>query len=292
MCHMRYGRRGRDRYGRALLDSARASWKKLQAMDEAMTINWLTRAFVRMVFYIDVSKMPPEAAQAKIDEVKRAITYQEKQGGDYDRKVLSVLQNVFLGVSYHEHGMNEWDPSLTKVDTIDTSGSGLENLDPLKYYRNRIMMSTRVPKAYFGVEEDINAKATLIREDIRFCNVLRNIQGVLTAGIKHTVMTAAAIQGIPYAEAKGMRVRWFTPGGLDPLEESNRRYNNARADQLYREMEVIDRQWIGQHSLDMTEEEFTVVNARVKADPPRMLEPAANVGADRRGAPAGRDQDE
>jgi hypothetical protein len=35
-----------------------------------------------------------------------------------------------------------------------------------------------------------------------------------------------------------------------------------------------------------------VVNARVKADPPRMLEPAANVGADRRGAPAGRDQDE
>ena len=262
--HLRWNKVGSSKYGRPLLYNSRSSWVKLRAMEEAMAINWLTRAFARLLFKIDVTGLSEKEALLKIRMFRRSLGVAKAEMGRGKQAPLTVARDIFLGVSYHELG-GKVEGALSNVEVLDTGSSGFAHLDPVKYYRDKIVMGTRVPKAYFGIEEDINAKATLTREDVRFAHTLRVVQALGTRSVVIPCRLSLQMQAFDPDRIKFV-VWWRDPTAQDQVEKAQAYYFNARGDEIMLKNGVVDRQWSATHHLDMSTSEWEEVKKRAETD--------------------------
>jgi len=264
--HLRWNDTGRSPYGRSLLYTARTAWRKLQVMEEALVVNWITRAFARLLFILDVSNKAPREAQKAIEEFKTSLQVRRLAKNVEGVDHLSVVKDIYLGRSYHEIA-GRAQKSLTDVKVLDTSSSAYTNITPIDYYRSKVLMALRTPRAYLGLEEDINAKATLTQEDRRYSRFLVRIQSVLTEAISRTIDLQLAVLGIdpktiPYV------IQWPVPAWTDIVDDAEALRNYAEADKAYGELGVIDRQFIATKHLRMTETEWENVRTRIEAEGP------------------------
>lgn len=138
---------------------------------------------------------------------------------------------------------------------LDTSSTGYMQLAPIEYYRSKILMSLRTPKAYLGLEKDINAKATLIQQDRRYAKFLRRIQSVLSEAIASTInLQLAAYEidpnAVPYV------IAWPRTSWSDIVEDSEALLNYAKADEILLPLGVIDEPYIGRKHLRMSQIEW------------------------------------
>lgn len=262
--HFRWNASGSSAYGRSLLLTARTAWRKLQAMEEALVINWITRAFARLLFYLDVTGKSEKEAEQAIRQFKASLQTRQITKDVQGLDQLSVVKDIFIGRSYHEMG-GRAEQSLTDAKVLDTSSTGYQQIQPIEYYRSKILMAMRVPRAYLGLEENINAKATLTQEDRRYQRFLRRIQAVLTQGIKQTINLQLALYhvdplSVPYI------ITWWTPSWSDIAEDSTAMKNYAVADLAYRDMKVIDRKWMATRHLRMSDVEWEQMIERVQKE--------------------------
>jgi hypothetical protein len=270
--HIRWGRSGRSRYGRSLLYTARTSWRKLQAMEEALVINWVTRAFARLLFVLDVTGKSDREAQDAIEEFKRTLNRKQITHGDDRAEQLSVVKDIFVGRSYREVA-GKGEVGLTDVRVLDTSSVAYQNMSAIDYYRSKVLMAVRTPKAYLGLEADINAKATLVQEDRRYSRFIRRIQMVIGEAVNHMIWMQLLLTGME-PENINVRIQWPAESWSDIVEDSQAQANFAQADSTYLQMGVVDKEWIAMNHLRMTRAMWDQVSARVKADPPKLPEQA------------------
>jgi hypothetical protein len=71
----------------------------------------------------------------------------------------------------------------TKIESLSGAGNADEIYD-LEYFRNKFFGSAKVPKAYFGFEGEINAKATLMQQDVRFARSAKRIRKAMLYGFR------------------------------------------------------------------------------------------------------------
>jgi len=264
MMHLRWNKSGASRYGRSLLYTARTSWRKLQAMEEALVINWITRAFARLLFTLDVTNKSPKEARKAINDFKHSLQTRKIARDVEGVEQLSVVKDIYLGQSYVEIGGRAY-PGLTDAKVLDTSSTGYMQLGPIEYYRSKILMDLRTPKAYLGLEKDINAKATLIQQDRRYARFLRRIQSVLSSGIGFTINLQLAAydidpKTIPYI------ISWPSPSWSDRLEDSQALLNYAQADQILEPMGVLDKELIARRQLLLSGVEWDQIQKRMETN--------------------------
>ena len=264
--HLRWNRAGDTPYGRSLIGTARTSWRKLQAMEEALVINWITRAFARLLFTLDVTGKPEKEAEKAIRKFLASLQTRRIAKDVRGIQQLSVVTDIAIGNSYHEIG-GKAEAGLTDVKVLDTSSSGFQNLNPIEYYRGKILMSLRTPKAYLNLEQDINAKATLLQEDRRYTRFIRRIQSVLSEGIAATINIQLALLGvdpttIPYV------INWPIPGWSDVVEDAQALELYTRADQSLLAMGMVDKDFIAQKHLRLGDTEWQAMKERIGKLPP------------------------
>lgn len=268
--HSRWNRSGASRYGRSLISTARTSWRKLQSMEEALVINWITRAFARLLFKLDVTGKSPKEAQADIRTFKKSLQTRRIAKDVEGVEQLSIVKDIFVGSSYHEFG-GKAQEGLTDVKVLDTSSTGYMNLSAINYYRSKILMSLRTPRAYLGLEEDVNAKATLVQEDRRYAKFIMQIQAMLTVGIRETIDLQLALQGVDPGNVKYL-VEWPAQGWTDLVERSEALLNYAKADELLLPSKLIDREHVATTQLGMSTVQWDAMKERIKQDPPPVPE--------------------
>jgi len=252
--HMRWNRAGNRKYGRSLLFAARTAWKKLQAMEEALVINWLTRAFARLLFIIDTTgKGGPEARKA-IEDFKHSLKTREVATDTKGVQQVSVVKDVFIATSYDERG-GKVVPGLTDVRVLDTSNTGFWNLSAIEYYQNKIITSLKVPKAHLGIERDINAKATLQQQDRRFARTVRRVQSMLSLSVRNTINLQLLLWGYDPNSIE-YKVVWPVPSWEDNVEESVALKNYADASEKLLKLGLADHKYIRSNYLKMTQKEL------------------------------------
>ncbi len=259
--HLRWNHTGSNMYGRALGFTARTSWRKLQAMEEALVINWLTRAFARLLFILDVTDMTEKEAVAHIRNFKNRLLTQKVAKGVEGVEKLSVVKDIFIGRAYHEIG-GRAQQGLADVKILDTSNSGFTNLEAINYYRGKVVMSMRVPKAYLGLEKDINAKATLEQQDRRFARTVQAVQKLLSEAIRHTINLQLALSGIR-KDSVPYLVMWPPTAIGDAVASAQSLRLNAVADKELVALGVIDAEYIATHHLNMPQVEWEALKARL-----------------------------
>jgi len=264
--HLRWNRAGSNAYGRSLISTARTSWRKLQSMEEALVINWITRAFARLLFMLDVTGKTPKEAQAAIREFMANLQTRRIAKDVQGVEQLSIVKDICIGRSYHEIG-GKAQEGLTDVKVLDTSSTGYMNLAAIDYYRSKILMSLRTPRAYLGLEEDVNAKATLVQEDRRYAKFIMKVQGLITEGIRQTIDLQLALQGVDPTKVQYIVV-WPSQGWTDLVEDSEALLNYAKADEILLRMKVIDREYIGTRQMGLSSVEFDAMEDRIAQAPP------------------------
>jgi len=254
MEHIRWNRTGSNKYGTSLLYTARTAWKKLQAMEEALVINWLTRAFARLLFIIDTSgKGPAESARA-IEEFKQTLKTRQVATDTKGTQQISVVKDIYIAKAYDERG-GKVQEGLTDVKVLDTSNTGFWNLSAIEYYQNKIITSLRVPKAHLGIERDINAKATLQQQDRRFARTVRRVQSMLSMAIRHTIDLQLVVWGIAPNTVE-YRIIWPAPSWEDEQEKSVTVKNYMDAAKLALEMGLVDHNYIRSSWMNMSQKQL------------------------------------
>ena len=252
--HMRWNRSGARKYGRSLLRTARTPWKKWQAMEEALVINWLTRAFARLLFILDITNKTPKEAEAYIRAFAKSLTTRQIASGVKGEEQLSVVKDIYIGRTMHRESGRAY-PGLTDVKVLDTSSSGFINLSPIEYYQNKVITSLRVPKAHLGLERDVNAKATLQAQDKRFVRVIQRVQSMLSQAIDHTIQLQLALLSID-PDSVEYQIKWPRPSWADMLEESQALKNFVAADEVLLDRGIIDDDYVRKQHLRMPQDEI------------------------------------
>lgn len=171
VAHLRHDYREGNRYGTSIFYTSRRPYRILQAMEDGVAIQRLTRSGDKLVYYV------PVPARANKKQIKLAIKEAKTQlkrrsnvssAGDleYNRRVASDDEDLFVAT----HPDNP-----ARVERLSTPGI-IGQLADLEYFQRLKVMGPGVPPSYLGLERDVNAKATLSWQDINFARDLRGDQ--------------------------------------------------------------------------------------------------------------------
>ena len=236
--HIRWNRPGDSKYGRSALHAARYPFKKLQAMEEALVINWLTRAFARLLFQLDTTGMSKKEAEQYLkqfmDQLSRRTVNEDTQGTER----LTVAKDLAIGNGYKNMG-GKWEQSLNDVKVLDTSNTGFWNISAVEYWRNKLMIATGVPKAHLNIEEDISNVGTLKWQDERFARTVRRIQMMLSGFLHHIIDLELLLHGID-PNTVDYVIEWPTPSTQDETDKADTMLKHAQAAEIMLRNGVVD----------------------------------------------------
>lgn len=259
--HLRWNRPGNSKYGRSALHAARYPFKKLQAMEEALVINWLTRAFARLLFELDTTGMSRPEADKYLKSFMDALTSRNVNQDVQGTERLTVAKDLAIGNGYRNMG-GKWEKTLNNVSILDTSNTGFWNIAAIEYWRNKLMIATGVPKAHLNIEEDINAKATLQWQDERFARTVRRIQMVLSGFIHHLIDLELILNGID-PDTIDYVVEWPTPSTQDETEKAQALDALATAAEKLLAQGVVDVEYVQAELLGLSPSQRKRIQAAV-----------------------------
>ena len=177
-------------YGRSFIEPARKIFKQLTLMEDAMLIHRIMRAPEKRVFYINVGQIPPaeveQFMQKTVNQIKKT-PYVDPQTGQYNLKfnMQNMMEDFYLPVRGSD--------TSTRIDT--TPGLQYDGIADVEYLREKMFAALKVPKAYFGYEGDLQGKATLAAEDIRFARTVERIQRIMESELTKIALVHLYTQG-------------------------------------------------------------------------------------------------
>ena len=162
-------------YGRSYIEPARKLFKQYTLMEDAMLVHRIVRAPEKRIFYIDIGNIPPAEVenfmQKTISTMKRT-PYVDQQTGEYNLKynMQNLLEDFYLPI----RGATG---EATKIDTLQ--GLTYDGIQDVEYLRDKLFAALKIPKAFLGYDENVEGKATLAAEDIRFARTIERIQRII-----------------------------------------------------------------------------------------------------------------
>jgi hypothetical protein len=177
-------------YGRSYIEPARKLFKQYTLMEDAMLVHRIVRAPEKRIFYLNIGSIPPNEVEAfmekTISKLKRT-PYVDPQTGDYNLKynLQNSLEDFYIPVRGND--------SSTKIET--TPGLQYDGITDVNYLRDKLFAALKVPKAFMGYDENLEGKATLAAQDIRFARTIERIQRIITSELYKIAMVHLYSQG-------------------------------------------------------------------------------------------------
>lgn len=167
-------------YGTSILSNMFRDWRSMILMQDAAVLFRMRRGVDRNMIMIDVQNMEEHEAMDYVNRFRKALSKQEfidPASPNYRKSYnpLTPLENICIPIRGSD--------SQTRVETLSASGNVGEMFD-LDHVTNSFFGSAGVPKAYFGFEGEINAKATLTQQSVQFARNCKRIQRCTLYGIR------------------------------------------------------------------------------------------------------------
>jgi intein/homing endonuclease len=215
-----------------------------------------TRAPARYAFYVDVGELPPQEAIAYVEKVrqfykKKKVIDPQTNRLDTRFNVLSSDEDFFVPTRKGKEG--------SKIDVLE--GPSWQGIEELEYFRSKLFSALKIPKAYLGYEESINAKATLAQEDIRWARSILRIQREIRQGFAHICRVHLAARNID-PEVVEFDVEMTVPSAV--FEMAKLEVETARAELAEKMGEYVSRGWIMRNIFGFSDEEVEII-AKEKA---------------------------
>ena len=177
-------------YGRSYIEPARKLFKQYVLMEDAMLIHRIARAPEKRIFYMNVGSIPPNEIDAfmqkTISNLKRT-PFQDNKTGEYNLKynMMNMMEDFYIPVRGNDQ--------TTKIDT--TPGLQYDGIQDVEYLREKLFAALKIPKAFMGYEADVEGKATLAQQDIRFARTIERLQRIILSELNKIALVHLYTQG-------------------------------------------------------------------------------------------------
>lgn len=165
-------------YGTSVLAGSERIAKQVKILDDLLMIMRLTRSLDRKTYYVDVGRSPVEEEIHILRRWKRALkrkTYFDPATGRFDSRFdpFAWTEDEFWPIKENRNSRVETQPGITNIaDIVD-----------IDHFRDKFFGSLRAPKAYFGYEGDVNARATLASQSLKWARAVSSIQRAVKQGL-------------------------------------------------------------------------------------------------------------
>jgi len=238
-------------YGKAMIENGRRIWKQVSLMEDAMLIHRIMRAPDKRVFKIDIGNIPPQEVDnymQKIINKMKKTPFVDKSTGDYNLKynIQNLTEDFFLPVRGGDSG--------TEIDTL--GGLQYTAIEDIDYLKNKMFAALKIPKAYLGYDENVNGKATLAAEDVRFARTIERIQRTLISELTKIAVTHLAAQGIDGMEMVDFELNLVNPSTIYEQEKVNLWSEKVRLVSDMTQLNMISKDWAYQNIFNMSKDEI------------------------------------
>ena len=279
-------------YGKAMIEGGRRVWKQLQLMEDAMLVHRIMRAPDKRKFKIDIGNIPPAEVetymQRIIDRMKK-IPLMDPKTGDYNLRynMMNITEDFYLPVRGKDSG--------TEIETMQ--GLQFNAIEDIEYLRKKLLAAFKVPKSFIGYEEDINGKATLATQDVRFARTIERIQRIIVSELTKIAIIHLYVQGFTDEKLVNFELSLTNPSTLYEQEKINiwkEKYALAK-DMTGGQTILLSQDWVYNNILEMSDEDIREQREKIKDDLKRQQEqqaamqppmPGAEGGAPPEGEPA------
>jgi len=237
-------------YGKAMIEGGRRVWKQLSLMEDAMLIHRVMRAPEKRIFKVDVGNIPPNEVDnymQKIINNSKKVPFVDERTGEYNLKynIQNLIEDYYMPVRGSDTG--------TSIDTL--KGLEYNMIDDINYLKNKLLASLQIPKAFLGYEEDVNGKATLAAQDVRFAKTIERIQRVLVSELTKIAIVHLYAQGINDDRLTDFSLELTIPSKI--YEQEKVELYNAKV-QLIQQMQqtkMFSKEWMYEAIVGMAKDE-------------------------------------
>ena len=226
-------------YGKSMVENGRRLWKQLSLMEDAMLIHRIMRAPEKRVFKIDIGNIPPQEVdnymQRIINKMKK-VPFIDKNSGEYNLKynMQNLTEDFFLPVRGGDSG--------TSIENI--SGLDYAATDDIQYLKNKLFAALKIPKAYLGYDENVNGKATLAAEDVRFARTIERIQRTIISELSKIAIVHLYAQGIQDVEMTNFELNLINPSTIYEQERVNLWSEKVRLATDIAGLNMLSKDWV------------------------------------------------
>ncbi len=253
-------------YGRSYLEPGRKLFKQYSLMEDAMLIHRIARAPEKRVFYMNVGAIPPNEIEAfmqkTISQMKRT-PYMDEKTGEYNLKynMQNMLEDFYIPVRGND--------TTTRIDT--TKGLDYDGIQDVEYLRNKLFAALKIPKAFLGYDENVEGKATLAAEDIRFARTIDRIQRIILSELNKIALVHLYTQGYTDEKLTNFTLEMTTPSIIYEQEKIELLKSKAELSAQLLEQKLVPSDWIYDNLYHFSEGETEEYRDLVREDSKRQF---------------------
>jgi len=238
-------------YGRAYIEPARKLFKQYMLMEDAMLIHRISRAPEKRIFYMNVGSIPPNEIetfmQKTISQLKRT-PFQDNKTGDYNLKynMQNMLEDFYIPVRGND--------TTTKIETAP--GLQYDGIQDVEYLRGKLFAALKIPKAFLGYEEDIEGKATLAQQDIRFARTIERIQRIILSELNKIALVHLYTQGYTDETLTNFTIQMASPSIILEQEKIELLKSKTELSAQLLEQGLVPSDWIYDNVYHFSEDQY------------------------------------
>jgi hypothetical protein len=253
-------------YGRSYIEPGRKLFKQYTLMEDAMLVHRIVRAPEKRVYYINVGSIPPNEVDAfmekTVSKMKRT-PYVDQETGDYNLKynMQNMMEDFFIPVRGND--------SATKIDT--TKGLDYDGIQDVEYLRDKLFAALKVPKAFLGYDADIEGKATLAAEDIRFARTIDRIQRTVISELYKIATIHLYTQGYTDEQLANFELSLTTPSIIYDQERIALMKEKVDLAASIMENKLLPTDWVYDNVFRFSENEYEEYRELTREDAKRAF---------------------
>jgi hypothetical protein len=248
-------------YGKSMIEGGRRVWKQLSLMEDAMLIHRVMRAPEKRIFKIDVGNIPPNEVDnymQKIINSSKKVPFVDERTGDYNLKynMQNLIEDYYMPVRGSDNG--------TSIDTL--KGLEYNMIEDINYLKGKLMAALKIPKAFLGYEEDINGKATLAAQDVRFAKTIERVQRVLVSELTKIAIVHLYAQGIKDDRLTNFSLELTIPSKIYEQEKVELYTSKVGLLTQMQQTKMFSKEWMYQAIMGMAKDEQDDMTLQVLED--------------------------
>jgi len=252
-------------YGRSYLEPARKIFKQVTLMEDAMLIHRIMRAPEKRMFYINVGSIPPQEVEQFMQKTINQMKKTPYIGDDGQYNLRFNMQNMMEDFYLPVRGGD----TSTRIET--TKGLEYDGTKDVEYLQAKMFAALKIPKAYFGFEGDLQGKATLAAEDIRFARTVERIQKIMESELTKIALVHLYTQGFTGESLTNFEIRLTTPSVIFEQEKVALLKEKVDLANQMKDTKLFSTDYIFENIFDLSEDQYMEMRELVKEDSKRMF---------------------
>jgi len=247
-------------YGRSYLEPARKIFKQVTLMEDAMLIHRIMRAPEKRMFYINVGSIPPNEVEQFMQKTINQMKKTPYVGEDGQYNLRFNLQNMMEDFYLPVRGGD----TSTKIET--TKGLEYDGVTDVEYLQSKMFAALKIPKAYFGYEGDLQGKATLAAEDIRFARTVERIQKIMESELTKIALVHLYTQGFTGESLTNFELKLTVPSIVFEQEKIALLKEKVDLATQMKDTKMFSSDYIYEKIFDMSEDQYIQERDLVRED--------------------------